>query len=197
VKGSTLGKNISDSSEVLLGTPLGNTLGTWREQWKNENNLNLKNMISTYRKDFPWKKNPKYARFWKKKNLPIARFLLLVLLSSQKYFLIFIFYYVHISTRGEIWLQSLLRWLHHKIGKRNLDQKLTLCTKPYKGMVRDTTFSVIFISFVWALLFMWKLEPNSKHIPNIAFVSTRARFSIIHFFEKKPFSVSIQLNSQV
>jgi hypothetical protein len=28
VKGSTLGKNISDSSEVLLGTPLGNTLGT-------------------------------------------------------------------------------------------------------------------------------------------------------------------------
>lgn len=64
-------------------------------------------------------------------------------------------------------------------------------------MVRDTTFSVIFISFVWALLFMRKLESSSKHRPNIAFVSTRARFSIIHFFEKKPFSVSIQLNSQV
>jgi hypothetical protein len=46
-------------------------------------NSYLKIMISTYRKDFPWENWPKLARF-RKKNLPIAIFLLLVPGCSQK-----------------------------------------------------------------------------------------------------------------
>jgi hypothetical protein len=30
--------------------------------------FNLKNMISTYTKDFPWKNWPKFARFWGEKK---------------------------------------------------------------------------------------------------------------------------------
>ncbi len=29
-------------------------------------NFNLKNIISTYTKEFPWKKSPKFAKFQKK-----------------------------------------------------------------------------------------------------------------------------------
>jgi hypothetical protein len=41
-------------------------------------------MISTYMKDFPWKKWLKFARFWKN-IVPITIFLLLVLVCNQKY----------------------------------------------------------------------------------------------------------------
>jgi len=61
-------------------------------------------MISTHRKDFPWKKWTKFARFWKKKNLSIARFSLLVPVGSKKYIKVFIFSYFHLSTCGQIWL---------------------------------------------------------------------------------------------
>jgi hypothetical protein len=60
-------------------------------------------MISTYKKDFPWKKWPKFARFWKK-ILAIARFLLFVPVGSQKYKKILIFSYFHINTCDQIWL---------------------------------------------------------------------------------------------
>jgi hypothetical protein len=63
----------------------------------------LKNMISTYKKDFPWKKWPKFAKFWKT-ILPIARFLLLVPVHSQKCWKILIFSYFHISACDQIWL---------------------------------------------------------------------------------------------
>ncbi len=53
-------------------------------------------MISTYRKDFPWKKWLKFAKNWKK-IVPITISLLLVLVGNQKYkniFPIFILVYV-------------------------------------------------------------------------------------------------------
>jgi len=57
----------------------------------------LKNMISTYR-------NGPNSSDFKKKNLPIARFLLLVPINSQKYRKILIFSCFHISTCSQIWL---------------------------------------------------------------------------------------------
>jgi hypothetical protein len=45
----------------------------------------MKNMISTYRKDFHEKKLAQISQIFKNKILPIARFLLLVPLDSPKY----------------------------------------------------------------------------------------------------------------
>jgi len=63
----------------------------------------LKNMISTYTKDFPWKKWPKFIRFWKKKST-YHQIFILVPVGSQKYRIFKIFSYFHISTCGQIWL---------------------------------------------------------------------------------------------
>jgi hypothetical protein len=67
----------------------------------------LKNMISTYTKDFPRKKWPKFAIFRKKKTLPIARLLLFIPERSQKCWRISIFSSFHINTCGQIWLNRL------------------------------------------------------------------------------------------
>jgi hypothetical protein len=66
-------------------------------------NSYLKNMISTYRKDFAWKNDPNSPDF-EKKILSIARLLLLVPISKKIYRKILIFSYVHISKCGQIWL---------------------------------------------------------------------------------------------
>ncbi len=63
----------------------------------------LKNMISTCRKDFPWKEWPKFARF-RKTKYQLPAFYYLVLVSSQKHRKILIFSYFHISTCAQIWL---------------------------------------------------------------------------------------------
>jgi hypothetical protein len=50
------------------------------------------------------KKMAQICQISEKKNLPIIRFVLLVLVSSQKYRQILIFSYFHISTCAQIWL---------------------------------------------------------------------------------------------
>jgi len=50
------------------------------------------------------KKMAQICQISKKNNLLIASFLLLVLVSSQKYRKILIFSYFHISTSAQIWL---------------------------------------------------------------------------------------------
>ncbi len=56
----------------------------------------LKNMIWTYRKDFPWKK-------WPKKNFCQSPDFYFFPIGSQEYRKILIFSYFHISTCGQIW----------------------------------------------------------------------------------------------
>jgi len=57
-------------------------------------NFDLKNMITTYAKDFPWKKWPNLIRFQKKKFSNPQIFI--VPIGIQKYRRIMIFLYFHI-----------------------------------------------------------------------------------------------------
>jgi len=63
----------------------------------------LKNMISTFMKDFPFLKMAQIRQI-SKFFFTITRFLLLVPIGSQKYRKILVFSYFHISTCGQIWL---------------------------------------------------------------------------------------------
>jgi hypothetical protein len=80
-------------------------------------------MILTYKKDFPWKKWPKFARF-RNKILAIARFLLSVPVGSQKHRKILILSYFHINTCDQIWLNHFQDDSHlsyiTKLGKQTL-----------------------------------------------------------------------------
>jgi hypothetical protein len=83
-------------------------------------------MISTYRKEFPPKKNGPNSPDFEKIILPIARLLFLVPVGSHKYIVIFIFSYFHISTCGQIWLNHFRDDSHHgyitKLEKESLVQ---------------------------------------------------------------------------
>jgi hypothetical protein len=75
-----------------------------------------------------------------KKILPITRFLLLVLVSSQKYFVNLIFSYFHISTCGEIWLKITFEMIATSATSQNWKKKPQLKVNTmYKAVQRHGT----------------------------------------------------------
>jgi hypothetical protein len=101
-------------------------------------NFDLKNMISTYTEDFPWKKWPKFARFSNKKVSWLPYF-------DDKFQQVvkningFYFFPTFISSLSPNLAKSSYRWsplqLHHKIEKT----KTHACKQRRPILVRCTT----------------------------------------------------------
>jgi len=116
-------------------------------------------MISTYRKDFPWEKWPKFPRL-QNKNSTNRQILLLVPIGSQKYKKISIFSYFHISTCGQIWRNRFRDDSHldyiTKLEKETLLGHSRVRT-PYYCTSSLTYGSGFGICLLWKDMKIWKL----------------------------------------